>query len=90
MLEHIARMGPMLVLAGLMAGWMAEAISRARGYGLIPDMTLGLVGSVVAGAALRVLDPDTGMVATFAIGGAGAALAIVAQRAVWRSTRLGA
>ena len=90
MMEHIARMGPMLVLAGLLAGWIAEAVSRARGYGLIPDMTLGVLGSVAAGAGLRALDPDAGMVATFAIGGAGAAFAIVAQRALWRSARLGA
>jgi hypothetical protein len=32
MLEHIVQMGPMLVLAGLIAGWVAEAASRAGGY----------------------------------------------------------
>ena len=89
MLEHIARMGPTLVVAGLLAGWMAEAVSRARGYGLIPDMMVGLVGSVVAGAGVRALDPGAGMLATFAMGCVGAALAIVVQRALWRSTRLG-
>src|SRR5437660_9212214 len=47
MFEHIVQMGPMLVLAGVMAGWVAEVVSRADGHGFIRDMVLGLVGSVV-------------------------------------------
>jgi uncharacterized membrane protein YeaQ/YmgE (transglycosylase-associated protein family) len=90
MLEDIVRMGPMLILAGLMAGWMAEAVSRARGYGFIPDLGLGLFGSVVLGAAVWVVvSGGAGMVVMFLVGSAGAALAIVAQRTLWRSTRLG-
>jgi len=27
--EHITQMGPMLILAGLVSGWIAEAVSRA-------------------------------------------------------------
>ena len=89
-LEDIAHMVPMLILAGLLAGWMAEAISRAGGYGLRPDMVLGLVGSLAGGAAGWVLaSSQAGMLGMFLIGGAGAALAIVAQRGLWRSLRLG-
>jgi uncharacterized membrane protein YeaQ/YmgE (transglycosylase-associated protein family) len=90
MLEHIAQMGPMLILAGLLAGWMAEVVSRAGGYGLRPDMVLGLVGSVVGGGAVWVLvSGHAGMPAMFLIGCVGAALAVVAQRRLWRSLRLG-
>ncbi len=90
MSEHIAQMGPMLILAGLMAGWVAEAVSRADGYGLILDMVLGLIGSVVVGATVwAVISSDAGMPATFLIGCGGAALAIVAQRRCWRSARPG-
>jgi uncharacterized membrane protein YeaQ/YmgE (transglycosylase-associated protein family) len=90
MSEHIAHMGPMLILAGLMAGWVAEAVSRADGYGLILDMVLGLIGSVIVGSTVRVLiSGDAGMLGMLLIGGAGAALAIVAQRRCWRSARLG-
>jgi uncharacterized membrane protein YeaQ/YmgE (transglycosylase-associated protein family) len=86
MTEPIAQMGPMLILAGLAAGWMAEALSRAGGYGLITDMVISLVGSVVGGAAVWVLVfSDAGMLGMFLIGGAGGALAIVAQRGLWRS-----
>jgi uncharacterized membrane protein YeaQ/YmgE (transglycosylase-associated protein family) len=90
MTEHIAQIGPMLILAGLGAGWIAETLSRAGGYGLITDMVVGLVGSVVGGAAVWVLvSTHAGMLGMFLIGCAGAALAIVAQRGLWRSLRLG-
>ena len=90
MVEHVAQMGPMLILAGLAAGWMAEAVSRARGYGLIPDMILGVVGSVAGGGVIWfVISSDTGMVTMFLIGCAAAALMIFAQRSFWRSPRLG-
>jgi uncharacterized membrane protein YeaQ/YmgE (transglycosylase-associated protein family) len=80
----------MLILAGLMAGWVAEAVSRADGYGLILDMVLGLIGSVVVGATVwAVISSDAGMPAMFLIGCGGAALAIVAQRRCWRSARPG-
>ena len=90
MFEHVAHMGSMLILAGLMAGWVAEAVSRADGYGLILDMVLGLIGSVVVGATVwAVISSDAGMPAMFLIGCGGAALAIVAQRRCWRSARPG-
>jgi uncharacterized membrane protein YeaQ/YmgE (transglycosylase-associated protein family) len=90
MTEHLAHMGPMLILAGLAVGWMAEAVSRARGYGLLPDMMLGLIGSVVGGGILWfVLSGAAGMVTMFVIGCAAAALIIIAQRSFWRSAALG-
>jgi uncharacterized membrane protein YeaQ/YmgE (transglycosylase-associated protein family) len=90
MFEHIIQIGPMLVLAGLMAGWVAEAASRAGGYGFILDMVVGLVGSVVAGAIVWALtSSNIGMLAMLLIGCGGAALAIAAQRGLWRSTLLG-
>ena len=90
MLEYIAHMGPMLVLAGLIAGWTVETVSRAGGYGLIPDMMAGLIGSVLVGGIIwAVVSREPGMLGMFVIGGAGAGLAVVAQRSLWRSTRLG-
>ncbi len=89
MLEHIVQMGPMLVLAGLIAGWVAEATSRAGGYGFILDMVLGLMGSVLVGSIVWVLiSSDIGMPAMLMIGCGGAGLAIAAQRRLWRSALL--
>ena len=90
MLEHIAQMGPMLILAGLMVGWTVETVSRRGGYGLIADMVVGLIGSVLVGGIIWVvLSNAPGMLGMFVIGCAGAGLAIIAQRSLWRSTRLG-
>jgi uncharacterized membrane protein YeaQ/YmgE (transglycosylase-associated protein family) len=90
MMEHIAHMGPMLVLAGVMVGWAVETVSRAGGHGLIPDMVVGVVGSVLAGAIIwGLISQDPGMLGMFAIGCAGAGLAILVQRSLWRSARLG-
>jgi uncharacterized membrane protein YeaQ/YmgE (transglycosylase-associated protein family) len=90
MAEHVAQMGPMLILAGLAAGWMAEAVARARGYGLLPDMVLGVIGSVGGGGIVWfVVSGEAGMVTMFLIGCAAAALVISAQRSFWRSARLG-
>jgi uncharacterized membrane protein YeaQ/YmgE (transglycosylase-associated protein family) len=91
MLEHIAQMAPMLALAGLTAAWIAEAVSRAGGYGFTWDMALGLTGSVLAGVAVWVaLTGGAGMATMFLIGCGGAALLILAQRRVWRHAGVGA
>lgn len=89
MIEHFAQMGPMLILAGLAAGWTAEAVSQARGYGLIADMVLGVVGGVAGGAIVWLVISEAGMVTMFLLGCAAAALMIIAQRSFWRSARLG-
>lgn len=87
LMEDVAQMGPMLVLAGLTVGWIAEAARRVGGHGLLSDLVLGLVGSLaVGGISWVVISSDVGMVAMLVIGGGGAALAIMAQRTVWRST----
>jgi uncharacterized membrane protein YeaQ/YmgE (transglycosylase-associated protein family) len=89
MTEYVAQMVPMLVLAGLVAGWTVETVSRTGGYGLIPDMVAGLVGSVLVGGIIWVVLSHTpGMLGMFVIGCAGAGLAVVAQRRLWRSARL--
>ena len=89
MSETLVQMVPMLVLAGLIAAWLAEAGVRAGGYGFIPDTLLGLTGSLMAGAAVwAVTARDPAMTTMFLVGSAGAGLAIVAQRGLWRSARL--
>jgi uncharacterized membrane protein YeaQ/YmgE (transglycosylase-associated protein family) len=84
MFEHIMQMGPMLVLAGLIVGWAAEAAIHAGGYGFIVDMVLGLVGSAIGGAIVwALIAGDIGMLAMLLIGCGGGALAIAAQRRLW-------
>lgn len=87
-LEDIAQIGPMLVLAGLTVGWAAEAFRRAGGPGFLGDLLVGLAGSVVGGGVVWAgVSTRLGMVAMFSIGCLGAALAIIAQRAMMPSRR---
>ena len=82
--EYLAQMLPMLVLAGAMAGLVAQVPKTTRGYGLLPDMGIGVVGSILAGAFLRATTASgPSMTGMFLIGAVGAALALVVQRRVW-------
>ena len=84
--EYVARLGPMLVLAGLSVAWLAQVSRRTGAYGFMPDVALGLVGSLAAGlVAWAALSSGTGMLATFGIGAVGAVLVIAAQRGLWQA-----
>ena len=36
-----------VILVGLIAGWLAGKLMHGRGYGLLADIVLGLVGAVI-------------------------------------------
>jgi uncharacterized membrane protein YeaQ/YmgE (transglycosylase-associated protein family) len=78
----------MLVLAGVLAGWVAGFVMERGGYGLRWDIILGLAGSVVGSWifwALRV-SPGAGLALVASVAFVGAAIAIVAQRRIWPTT----
>jgi uncharacterized membrane protein YeaQ/YmgE (transglycosylase-associated protein family) len=37
------------ILIGLIAGWLGGKITRGRGFGLVANLCLGLVGAVIGG-----------------------------------------
>jgi uncharacterized membrane protein YeaQ/YmgE (transglycosylase-associated protein family) len=79
--EHILQMGPMWVLAGLGAGWLADALMVRRGYGLIVDMGLGVAASLVGGSALLALyGPSAGMLGMLIAGFVVATAVLLGQR----------
>jgi uncharacterized membrane protein YeaQ/YmgE (transglycosylase-associated protein family) len=90
--QMLAFVVPMLALAAMTVGWLTDALSPARGYGLLADMAVGVVGGGVVAAVLSMLNRlgDGGLMVTFIAGLAGAALAIAAQRAFWRGPSLAA
>ena len=49
------------VVVGLLAGWLAGIVMKDGGYGLIRDLGLGLVGSVVGGWIFRALGVSAGV-----------------------------
>ncbi len=73
------------VVVGLLAGWLAGFVMRGGRYGLIGDMLLGLVGSVVGGWIFRALGVSAGggLFPTVFVAFVGAVIVLVAQRKVW-------
>jgi uncharacterized membrane protein YeaQ/YmgE (transglycosylase-associated protein family) len=37
------------LIVGLIAGWLAGMVMRGRGYGLVGDILLGIVGALIGG-----------------------------------------
>jgi uncharacterized membrane protein YeaQ/YmgE (transglycosylase-associated protein family) len=35
------------IIIGLVAGWIAGKLMRGRGYGIIADIVLGLIGAII-------------------------------------------
>jgi uncharacterized membrane protein YeaQ/YmgE (transglycosylase-associated protein family) len=84
--EQIVQMGPIWVLAGLSAGWLAEAVMHRRGHGLMIDLTLGVGAGVVGGSVfLASAGPGGGMPGMFVVGFVGAAAVVLSQRLWWPS-----
>jgi uncharacterized membrane protein YeaQ/YmgE (transglycosylase-associated protein family) len=46
--ERVRTLHPLgAIIIGLIAGWIAGKLMRGRGYGIIADTALGLIGAVI-------------------------------------------
>lgn len=75
------------ILVGLVAGWLAGQVMRGKGYGVVGDIVVGILGALVggflAGPLFAVPDPWTGFdVSTLVIAFLGAIVAIALIRAL--------
>lgn len=56
------------IIVGIIAGWLAGVVMKGRGYGIVGDMLLGIIGAIVggflSGALFGVQDPVSGINAT--------------------------
>lgn len=73
------------IFIGLAAGWAARRMVNDGGYGLAPDLLIGVAGSGVGSLALWLFGAVSDMSAVpLAVAAAiGAGTAIMAQRQVW-------
>ena len=46
------------IVIGLLAGWLAGVIMPGRGFGLVGDLIIGLVGAFLGGLIMNLLAPD--------------------------------
>jgi len=79
------QMFAMWVFVGLLAGWLAGFVMRGGGYGLVGDIALGLVGSLLGSVIFWALGVATGAGLFMAVLVAfiGAVLVIGTQRMIW-------
>ena len=75
----------MWLLVGLLAGWLAGCFMKGGGYGLIGDIALGLVGSLLGSWIFRALGVavGAGLFMAVVVAFIGAVLVIGAQRMIW-------
>jgi uncharacterized membrane protein YeaQ/YmgE (transglycosylase-associated protein family) len=77
-----------ILLVGLVAGWLAGKIVRGTGLGLIADMALGIVGAFIATWLLPRLRIGVGLVRAIINSTIGAVLLLVVIRLVRGGGRL--
>ena len=47
------------IVIGLLAGWLAGVIMPGKGFGLLGDLIIGLIGAFLGGLILNLVAPDT-------------------------------
>ena len=75
------------IIVGMLAGWLAGAVMKGRGYGFVGDMVLGIVGALVggflAGTLFGIPDPIRGVnVTTLIVAFLGAVIVVTLLRAL--------
>jgi uncharacterized membrane protein YeaQ/YmgE (transglycosylase-associated protein family) len=43
------------ILVGLAAGWLAGKLTKGRGFGLVGDLVVGVIGALLGGFVFRLL-----------------------------------
>jgi uncharacterized membrane protein YeaQ/YmgE (transglycosylase-associated protein family) len=73
------------IVIGILAGFLAGKIMRGRGYGLLIDLLLGIVGSILGGMVFGLLGlHSSGIVGQLVVATVSAILLIVIVRSLRR------
>jgi uncharacterized membrane protein YeaQ/YmgE (transglycosylase-associated protein family) len=69
------------IAIGILAGWLAGKIMRGRGFGVLVDLLLGVVGSVVGGFIFGLLGLYAyGLIGSIVVATAGAVILLFLVR----------
>jgi uncharacterized membrane protein YeaQ/YmgE (transglycosylase-associated protein family) len=75
----------LFILIGIAAGWLAGKMMKGRGFGLVGDLVVGIVGALVGGFLFRILDLlPSGLVGSLITATVGALVLIAALRSMKR------
>jgi uncharacterized membrane protein YeaQ/YmgE (transglycosylase-associated protein family) len=74
------------ILIGILAGWIASQLVKGRGLGLLMDLLLGIVGSVLGGFVFGLLEIAAyGLLGRLVMSVIGAVLLLLLVRAIKRA-----
>lgn len=77
------------MIVGLLAGWLAGLITRARGFGCFGNIVVGLLGAAIGGFLFSLLGVEdrTGFWGSVAVATLGAIILLAIARAAGRPRR---
>lgn len=75
------------ILIGLIAGWLAGALVRGGGFGVIGDIVVGMLGALLGGFLFRTLGlfPGGGLLGSILVATVGAVVLILVLRVIKRA-----
>jgi uncharacterized membrane protein YeaQ/YmgE (transglycosylase-associated protein family) len=78
-----------ILLVGLVAGWLAGHIVKGTGYGIVADICIGVVGALIGSWLLPQIGirVGTSLVTAIIVSTVGAVLLLVILRLVYRKGR---
>ena len=69
------------IAIGILAGWLAGKIMRGRGFGLLMDLVIGIVGSLIGGFVFGLLGLHAyGVIGSIVVATAGAVMLLYLVR----------
>lgn len=74
------------VLIGLAAGWLAGQLTKGRGFGLVGDLVIGVIGALLGGFLFGIVGlMPTSLLGSLITATAGAVLLVIMLRRMKRS-----
>ena len=74
------------LLIGLVAGWLAGKLTKGRGFGVVGDLVIGVIGAFVGGFLFRLVGLRAGgTIGTLIVATVGAVILVVIVRALKRA-----
>ena len=71
------------IVVGLVAGWLAGRVMRGRGYGIVGDLIVGLLGALVGGfLAGLIIQGSVGLIGSIIVAFLGAVVLLAVLRAI--------
>ncbi|HYR92911.1 MAG TPA: GlsB/YeaQ/YmgE family stress response membrane protein [Methylomirabilota bacterium] len=73
------------IIVGLLAGWLTGMLMKGSGYGLLGDLLLGLIGSVVGGWLFGLILPaaePSGLIGSIIVATIGAIVLVAIVRLI--------